>query len=102
VGLETVRERRACVSGNCERSTRVYTVDDEDIRSSGLVQVSDGLYAEVPLWCASGPIARRWIVPTCVWKLSDCKNWELSDGRSPKGVLSEEFYRNECSETVRV
>jgi hypothetical protein len=54
---------------------RVYTVDDEDIRSLGLVQVNDGLYAEVPLWCASGPIARRWIVPMCVWKLSDCKNW---------------------------
>jgi hypothetical protein len=48
-------------------------VDDEDIRSSGLVQVNDGLYAEVPLWCASGPIARRWIAPTCVWKLYDCK-----------------------------
>jgi hypothetical protein len=58
VGLETVRERRACVSGNCERSTRVYTMDDEDIRSSGLVQVNDGLYAEVPLWCARGLIAR--------------------------------------------
>jgi hypothetical protein len=42
VGLETVQERRACVSGNCERSTRVYTVDDEDIRLSGLVQVNDG------------------------------------------------------------
>jgi hypothetical protein len=65
VGLETVRERRACVSGNCERSTRVYTVDDEDIRSSGLVLVNDGLYAEVS-WCARGPIARRWIAPTCV------------------------------------
>jgi hypothetical protein len=49
-------------------------VDGEDIRSSGLVQVSDGLYAEVLLWCASGPIARRWIVSTCVWRLSDCKN----------------------------
>jgi hypothetical protein len=59
----------------CERSTRVNTVDDEDIRSSGLLQVSDGLYAEVLFWCASGPIARQWIVPTCVWKLSDCKNW---------------------------
>jgi hypothetical protein len=75
VGLETVRERRACVLGNCERSTRVYTADDEDIRLSGLVQVNGGLYAEVPLWCARGPIARRWIAPTCVWKLSDCKNW---------------------------
>jgi hypothetical protein len=34
-------------------------VDGEDIRSSGLVQVKDGIYAEVLLWCASGPIARR-------------------------------------------
>jgi hypothetical protein len=49
-------------------------VDGEDSRSSGMVQASDGLYAEMPLWCASGPIARRWIVPTCVWRLSDCKN----------------------------
>jgi hypothetical protein len=49
-------------------------VDGEDIRSSGLEQASDGVYAEVPLWCASGPIARRWIVPTCIWKFSDCKN----------------------------
>jgi hypothetical protein len=48
-------------------------VDDEDIRSSGLMQVND-VYAEVPLWCASRSIARRWIVPACVWKLSDCKN----------------------------
>jgi hypothetical protein len=52
------------------------TVDGEDIRSSGLVNgrlMMD--YAEVLLWCASGPIARRRIVPTCVWRLSDCKNW---------------------------
>jgi hypothetical protein len=48
-------------------------VDDEDIRSSGLVQVNDGLYAEVPLLCASEPIAWRWIVLTCVWKLSELK-----------------------------
>jgi hypothetical protein len=37
----------------------------------GKWQVNDELYAEVSLWCASGPIARRWIVPTCVWKFSD-------------------------------
>jgi hypothetical protein len=49
-----------------ERSTRVYTVDDEDSRSSGLVQVNDGLYAEVPLWCASGPIARLRIDLVCL------------------------------------
>jgi hypothetical protein len=73
------------ISGNCEKSTLVYTVDGEDIRSSGLVQASGGLYAEV-LLCASGPIARRWIVPTCVWKLSDCNNgsecWKHSTGVS--------------------
>jgi hypothetical protein len=75
-------------------------VDDEDIRSSGLVQVNDA-YAEVPLWSASGPIARRWIVPTCVWKLHDCRVG-VSVGRLSQDVLLEEFYRNECSETVRV
>jgi hypothetical protein len=48
--------------------------DGKDSRSSGLVQVNDGLYAEVLLWWASGPIARRWIVPTCVWRLSDYKD----------------------------
>jgi hypothetical protein len=78
------------VSGNSERSTWVYTVDGEVIRSSGIEQASDGLYAEVPLWCASGPIARRWIVPTCVWKLSDCKNgsvcWKIAT-RGPVGRI---------------
>jgi hypothetical protein len=48
------------------------------------------LYAEVPLWCASGPIARRWIVPTCVWKLYDCKNeserWKIAT-RGPVGRI---------------
>jgi hypothetical protein len=51
------------------------------IVGAGKWQVND-VYAEVPLWCASGPIARRWIVPTCVWKLSDCKNgsecWKIA------------------------
>jgi hypothetical protein len=47
-------------------STRVYTADNEDIRSLGLVQVNDGLYAEVPLWCASGSIARRRIDLVCL------------------------------------
>jgi hypothetical protein len=64
-------------------------VDDEGIRSSGLVQVND-VYAEVPLWCASGPIARRWTVPTCVWKLSNCKNgsecWKIAT-RGPVGRI---------------
>jgi hypothetical protein len=66
------------------------TVDGEDIRSSGLVQVNDGLHAEVPLWCVSGPIARRRIVPTCVWKLYDTKNgsecWKIAT-RGPAGRI---------------
>jgi hypothetical protein len=70
--------------------TRVYTVDNEDIRSLWLVQVNDGLYVEVPLWFASGPIARRWIAPTCVWKLYDCKNgsecWTIAT-RGPVGRI---------------
>jgi hypothetical protein len=82
------------VSGNCERSSWVYTVDGEDIRSSRLVQVNDGLYAEVPLWCASGPIARRCIVLVCLetfwlqeweWVLEDCHKrscWKNSIGVS--------------------
>jgi hypothetical protein len=78
------------VSGNSEWSTWVYTVDGQDSRSSGLVQVSDGLYAEVLLWCASGPIAWRWIVSTCVWRLSDCKNvsscWKIAT-RGPVGRI---------------
>jgi hypothetical protein len=78
------------VSGNCERSTRVYIADDEDIRLSGLMQVNDGLYAEVPLRCASGPIARRWIVPKCVGKLYECKNgsecWKIAT-RGPVGRI---------------
>jgi hypothetical protein len=65
-------------------------VDGEDIRSSGQEQASDGIYAEVLLWCASGPIARRWIVPTCVWKLSDYKNgsecWKIAT-RGPAGRM---------------
>jgi hypothetical protein len=69
---------------------RSATVDGEDIRSSGLLQVNDGLYAEVPLWCASGPIARRWSVPTCVWKLYATKNgsecWKIAT-RGPVGRI---------------
>jgi hypothetical protein len=57
------------------------------------VQVNDRLYAEVPLWCASGTIARRRIDLVCL---------EASAGRLPQEVLLEESYRNECSGTVRV
>jgi hypothetical protein len=65
------------------------------------LQCNDGIYAEVPLWCARGPIARRWIVPTCVWKLYTARIG-VSDGRLPQEVLLEEFYRSECSRTVQV
>jgi hypothetical protein len=65
-----------------------YTVDGADIRLSGLVQVNDELCAEVLSWFASGLIARRWIVSTCVWRLSDCKNgsecWKIAT-RGPVG-----------------
>jgi hypothetical protein len=77
-------------------------VDGEDSRSSGLVQVSDGLYAEVLLWGASGPIARQWIVPTCVFGDFLTARMGVSVGRLTQEVLLEEFYRSECSETVRV
>jgi hypothetical protein len=49
-----------------------------------------GASAEVLLWCASGLIAWRWIVPTCVWRLSDCKNvsscWKVAT-RGPVGKI---------------
>jgi hypothetical protein len=75
-------------------------VDSEDSRSSGLVQVNDGLYAEVLLWCASRPIARRWIVPTCVWRLSDCNNvsscWKIAT-RGPVGRILLELVFRDCT-----
>jgi hypothetical protein len=58
--------RRSSYRELSERSTRVNTVDDEDIGSSGLVQVNDGLYAEVTMWCASAQIARRRIDLVCL------------------------------------
>jgi hypothetical protein len=41
----------------------------------GKWQVNDGLYAEVPLWCASGPIARRRIDLVCLEALW-LQGWE--------------------------
>jgi hypothetical protein len=73
------------VTLGCEGTAR------KSIVGAGKWQVNDGLYAEVPLWCASGPIARRWIVPTCVWKLSDCKNgsecWKIATRRPVGRIL---------------
>jgi hypothetical protein len=68
----------------CEWTARKSIVGASELQFNG------GIYAEVPLWCASGPIARRWIVPTCVWKLSDC-NLGVSVGRLAQEVLLEEF-----------
>jgi hypothetical protein len=71
-------------------------VDDEDIQSSGLMQVNDGLYAEMPLWCASGPIARRVFGNFLTARMG------VSVGRLPQEVLLEEFYSSECSGTIQV
>jgi hypothetical protein len=60
----------------------------KSIVGAGKWRVND-VYAEVPLWSASGPIARQWIVPTCVWKPSDCKNcecWKIAK-RGPVGRI---------------
>jgi hypothetical protein len=87
-----------------ERSMRVYTMDDEESRSSGLVQVNDGLYAEVPLWCASGPIARRRIDLVCLealwlqeweWLFEDCHKrpcWKNSIGMSVPRPCGSDVY----------
>jgi hypothetical protein len=73
--------RRACV-GREEHVSLYCGRWRHSIVGAGKWQVNDGLYAEVPLWCATEPIARRWVVPTCVWKLSDCKNgsecWKIA------------------------
>jgi hypothetical protein len=55
----------------------------------------------VPLWCASGPIARRRIDLVCFGSFLTAR-MGASVGRLPQDVLLEEFYRSESSETVRV
>jgi hypothetical protein len=55
----------------------------------------------VPLWCASEPIARRWIVPTVFGSFLTA-TIGASVGRLPQEVPLEELYRSWCSQTVRV
>jgi hypothetical protein len=60
-GLRIVRGQTGSCVGETVREAREpirWTVKTSDSRA-GKWQVNDGLYAEVPLWCASGPIARR-------------------------------------------
>jgi hypothetical protein len=72
------------------------------IVGAGKWRVND-VYAEVLLWSASGPMTRWWIVPTCVWKLSDCKNgsecWKIAT-RGPVGrILYEWVFQDRAGRT---
>jgi hypothetical protein len=64
-----------------------WTVKTFD-RRAGKWQASDGLWAEVPLWCASETIARRRIDLVCLQ--ADCKNgsecWKIAT-RGPVGRI---------------
>jgi hypothetical protein len=59
---------RAVVSGKqWEKHVSLYGGRwRHSIVGAGKWQASNGLYAEVPLWCASGPIARRRIDLVCL------------------------------------
>jgi hypothetical protein len=82
------------------------------IIGAGKWQVNDGLYAEVPLWCASGPIARRRVDLVCLealwlqeweWALEDCHKrscWKNSIGVSvPRPCRSDVYV---CSKSFRL
>jgi hypothetical protein len=82
------------------------------IVGAGKWRVND-VHAEVPLWSASGPIARRWIAPTCClealwlqeweWVLEDCHKrscWKNSIGPSvPRPYWSDVYV---CSDSCRL
>jgi hypothetical protein len=89
-GLEIGRTQTCFYVGQDEHVSLYGGRCRHSIVGAGKWQVNDGLYAKVPLWCESGPIARRWIVPTCVWKLSGCKNgsecWKIAT-RGPVGRI---------------
>jgi hypothetical protein len=90
--------------GSCElgqRTSRGWTwFGALPIVGAGKWRIND-VYAEVPLWCASEPIARRWSDLVCL-EASWLQEWEWVLGRLPQEVLLEKFYRSWCSETVRV
>jgi hypothetical protein len=90
------------VSGNCERSTWVYTVDGEDIRSSGLV--NGGLMMYTPRYRCGVQVDRQPDdgLSRRVFGSFLTARIGVSVGRLPKEVLLEEFYRSERSETAQV
>jgi hypothetical protein len=86
------------VTGKCERRTRVYTVDGEDIRSSGMV--NSRLMMDYTPRCCCGVqvdrcpddgLSRRVFGDFLTARMG------MSVGRLPQEVLLEEFYRSECS-----
>jgi hypothetical protein len=78
-------------------------VDGEDIRSLGLV--NGKLMMDYTPRCCCGVQADRY--PDDGWSRRVFRSFlttkiGVSVGRLPQDVLLEEFYRSECSETVRV
>jgi hypothetical protein len=82
------------------------------IVGAGKWQASDGLCAEVPLWCASGPIARRRIdlvrleaywLQEWEWVLEDCHKrscWKNPIGMSVPVPFGTDVYV--CSKSFRL
>jgi hypothetical protein len=78
-------------------------VDGEDIRSSGLV--NGRLMMDYTPRCRCGVQVDRKPddgLSRCVFGSFLTVRMGVSVGRLPQEVLLEEFYRSECSETVRV
>jgi hypothetical protein len=79
---------------------------------AGKWQVNDGLCADVPLWCASEPVARRRIDLVCLeafwlqeweWVLEDCHKrscWKNPIGMSAPGPYRSDVYV--CSKSCRL
>jgi hypothetical protein len=97
----------SCV-GETVRSTWVYKVDGEDIRSSGLVNGRLKMCRGAVVVC-KWTDSPTWIVPTCVWKLSDCNNgsdchkrpcWKNSIGVSVPRPCGSDVYV--CSRSFRL